>query len=208
MSLPPLSRARAEAEDGLQTVPAASVPASSVTVSASDLFRLHARFVASLLRRLGLPEDDIDDAVQEVFVLAHRYGGYRPGPAQPTTWLASIAINVSRNAKRQSRRRAYPDELVVAEAISNAPTPFDRASVAESLARLQAILDGLDEDHRVVFLLHEIHGEPGPAIAAALGVPVGTVYSRLHTARERVSAAYRSAAARGSKDVGEGKARP
>ena len=181
--------------------------ASSDTVSASDLFRLHAKFVASLLRRLGLPEDDIDDAVQEVFVLAHRYGGYRPGPAQPTTWLANIAVNVSRNTKRQGKRRAYPDELKVAEAISNAPTPFDRASVAESLTRLQRILDDLDDDHRVVFLLSEIHGEAGPAIAAALGVPVGTVYSRLHAARERVSAAYRSDRAPGAKGEAERKAR-
>jgi RNA polymerase sigma-70 factor (ECF subfamily) len=200
MSPPPLSRTKGE-----DVRP--SVSASSDAISASDLFRQHAKFIASLLRRLGLPEDDIDDAVQEVFVLAHRYGGYRPGPAQPTTWLATIAINVSRNARRQGRQRAYPDELKVAEAISNAPTPFDRAAVAESLTRLQAILDGLDEDHRVVFLLSEIHGEPGPAIAAALGVPVGTVYSRLHAARERVSAAYRSDPSRGSKGEGEGKAR-
>lgn len=179
----------------------------SEAVSASELFRCHAKFVANLLRRLGVPEDDIDDAVQDVFVLAHRYGGYRPGPALPTTWLASIAFNVSRNVKRQGRRRAYPDELKVAEAISNAPTPFDRAAVAQSLTRLQEILDGLGEDYRVVFVLHEIHGEQGPAIAAALGVPVGTVYSRLHTARERVSAAYRSDPNRGSREVGEGKAR-
>jgi RNA polymerase sigma-70 factor, ECF subfamily len=196
---PQLARAMAEESRSLSS--------DSVTISASDLFRRHAKFIASLLRRLGLPEDDIDDAVQEVFVLAHRYGGYRPGPVQPTTWLATIAINVSRNAKRQGRRRAYPDELKVAEAISNAPTPFDRASVAESLTRLQSILDELDEDLRVVFLLSELHGEPGPAIAAALGVPVGTVYSRLHAARERVSAAYRSDLRRGSRDVGEGKAR-
>jgi RNA polymerase sigma-70 factor (ECF subfamily) len=202
MSLPPRSRAKAEAEERRE-----AVSALPVTLSASDLFRLHAKFAASLLRRLGLPEADIDDAVQEVFVLAHRYGGYRPGPARPTTWLAHIAINVFRNAKRQSRRRAYPDELKVAEAISDAPTPFDRASVAESLTRLQAILAGLDEDHRVVFLLHEIHGEPGPAIAAAIGIPLGTVHSRLRTARERVSAAYQSTPARGSRDVGEGKAR-
>ncbi|MDB5213733.1 MAG: polymerase sigma factor RpoE [Myxococcaceae bacterium] len=168
----------------------------SVAVSASDLFRRHAKFVAGLLRRLGLPEDDIDDGVQEVFVLAHRYGGYRPGPARPTTWLATIAVNVSRNTKRQGRRRAYPDELKVAEAICDGPTPFDRVSLAESLTRLQAILDRLDEGHRLVFLLHELHGEPGPAIAAALGVPIGTIYSRLHTARERVSAAYRDGKAK------------
>jgi RNA polymerase sigma-70 factor (ECF subfamily) len=186
MTLPPLSIAEAS-EDGSE-----AAPVSSVTIPASDLFRRHAKFVASMLRRLGLPEGDIDDAVQEVFVIAHRAGGYRPGPAQPTTWLGTIAVNVSRNAKRQGRRRAYPDELKVAEAISNAPTPFDRASVAESFMRLQAILDALDEDHRVVFLFHEIHGEPCPAIAAALGIPVGTVYSRLHAARARVSAAYRS----------------
>src|ERR1043166_4212655 len=67
--------------------------------NAASLFRAHAAFVASFLFRLGLEPNEIDDAVQEVFLIAHRQGGYQPGPAQPRTWLAAIAIRVAMKAK-------------------------------------------------------------------------------------------------------------
>ena len=66
----------------------------------------------------------------------------------------------------------------------------DAAEVAEAMWRVQRALDGLDFDHRAVFVLYEIEGEPCDAIAAALGVPVGTVYSRLHHARQRFRDAH------------------
>jgi RNA polymerase sigma-70 factor, ECF subfamily len=129
--------------------------------------------------------------VQEVFVVAHRRGGFVPGAAKPRTWLASIAFNVSSVARRSiRRRRTLADEEAVAAAVSEGASPFQMASFAQSLARVQRALDELDPDHRLVFVLFELDGESCADIAEAIGVPVGTVHSRLHTARARFKKEY------------------
>src|SRR5262249_2695753 len=69
------------------------------------LFRAYAEFVAAFLRRLGVAEADIDDAVQEVFLVAHRKGGYVPGPGLPRTWVAGIAVLVAQASTRKRLRR-------------------------------------------------------------------------------------------------------
>jgi hypothetical protein len=66
--------------------------ANAHAISAETLYREHASFVASFLRHFGTSESDLDDIVQDVFVLPHRKGGYQPGAAGPRTWLASLAM--------------------------------------------------------------------------------------------------------------------
>src|SRR5260370_9194828 len=91
---------------GTMTAALATNPELCVAQNAANLFRAHAAFVASFLYRLGLEPSEIEDAVQEVFLIAHRQGGYHPGPAQPRTWLAAIAIRVAMQAKTRHRRAA------------------------------------------------------------------------------------------------------
>jgi RNA polymerase sigma-70 factor (ECF subfamily) len=62
--------------------------------------------------------------------------------------------------------------------------------IRKSVARVQQALDTLDHEHRAAFVLYEIEGETCDAIAISFGVPVGTIYSRLHFARRRFLAAY------------------
>lgn len=163
--------------------------ASSLGVEA--LFRAHASFVAGFLVRLGAASQEVDDLVQEVFLTAHRRGGYVPGPARPSTWLAEIALRVALASKRsRRRRRVEPDEDTVQAAVDGAASPFDSAATAEAMARVQRALDGLDLERRAVFVLFELEGDSCAAIASCLGVPVGTVYSRLHTARQEFQRAY------------------
>ena len=154
------------------------------TIDAAALYRAHAPFILSLVRRLGIPESEVDDVVQEIFVVAHRRGGYVPGPAKPRTWLAQIALHVASVTRRSARRRrTQADEETVARAVTDRSNPFDMAAATESLTRVQRALDALDDDHRTVFVLFELSGESCDAIGAILGIPVGTVYSRLHAAR-------------------------
>ena len=156
-----------------------------------ELFRAHAGFVAAFVRRSGLCEHEVDDCVQEVFLLAHRLGGYRPGPAKPRTWLASIALNVVRSTiRKHARRRTVADEEKLASALADETDPFSRAAAIEALSVMQSILDVLDEDQRTAFLLHEVHGEECSSIAAAFGVPEGTVRSRVHRAKQMLIAEY------------------
>ena len=103
----------------------------------------------------------MDDLLQEVFLVAHRRGGYSPGPARPTTWLAEIAFRVLANARRARGRlesRMTTSESVDEHA-STAGGPEHDAERSEARERDQRCLDRLDEDHRVVLILYELHGD-------------------------------------------------
>jgi len=158
-------------------------------IGAETLFREQARFVASFLRHMGTSESDLDDMLQDVFVLAHRKGGYLPGPAGPRTWLASLAIRVVL-ARRRSRARRPPPTEVPENLADGAQSPAELLESRRSLERVQVALQDLSVEHRAAFVLFEIEGESCESIAAMWNVPVGTVYSRLHHARKKFLEMY------------------
>jgi RNA polymerase sigma-70 factor (ECF subfamily) len=154
-------------------------------LDAGELYRRHAAYVARFLWRLGVRGAEVDDLVQEVFVVAHRRGGFVPDRAKPTTWLAEIAVRVASAHRRRNRRSK--DELELDEAPSlhaDAPDAREQAETKQRLERVQRALDALDEAQRAVFVLFELEGESCEDIATGLGIPIGTVHSRLHTARK------------------------
>ena len=156
-------------------------------LDSAELFRRYGRFVASFLLRLGVPRGDLDDLMQEVFLVAHRNGGYTPGPAKPTTYLANIAFKatVSDRRKRKTRGFVRPNgEVVDRASTAERGTPEHRLEQAQQLRQLQRALAALDDDKRAVFVLAEIEGETVVSIAAAMGIPVDTAYSRLRAARK------------------------
>jgi len=160
-------------------------PTQPPHLDAARLFRDHAQFVANFVVRLGMRREEVDDIVQEVFLVAHRRGGFVPGAARPTTWLAEIALRVSSSTRRRLRRsREDPDVQTLADAVSSARSPGEQVETAEALRRVQQALEVLDDAKRAVFILFELEGESCESIAAGLGIPVGTVYSRLHKARK------------------------
>jgi RNA polymerase sigma-70 factor, ECF subfamily len=160
-------------------------------IPAEDLFRQHAPWIGRFLSRLGADPSSVEDLVQEVFLVAHRKGGYLPGAASPKTWLADIAQHVKSTANRtRRRRREQSDEGALAAAIHHSASPHDLVESSQGLARIQGFLDNLSEDQRTVFILFELEREPLAAIAAGLGVPLGTVCSRLDTARQSIRKAY------------------
>ena len=155
------------------------------------LFRDHARFVASFLLRLGISSADVDDGVQEVFTVAYRKGGFTPERATARTWLGAIAVRVASNRRRGARlRRERLEAEPAAHLASEAPSAEHVLERRQALRRVDGALQGLDLAHRAVFVLFELEGEDCTAIAEALDVPVGTVYSRLHTARKRFISAH------------------
>jgi RNA polymerase sigma-70 factor, ECF subfamily len=179
--------------------------ASSEPIGAETLFREHASFVAGFLVRLGVHHEDLDDLMQEVFIVAHRRGGFVPGPARPTTWLARIAIRVAlayRRTRRKQRTELNEEALTWAE--SAAPSPHTQVETSESLSIVQRALDSLEVERRALFVLFEIEGESCDDIAAGLGIPVGTVYSRLHAARREFQKAYDKLAVRAEKPAQPG----
>src|SRR5580704_3604655 len=162
-----------------------SVREGEGVVSFQAIYDEHFRFVWRSLRRLGVPESDVADAVQDVFIVVHRRLGEFERRSKVTTWLYSICYRVARDRRRSAhvRRRADDDGQIEERADDRA----DVAAAAEhrqGLALLEAILDELPLDQRAVFTLFELESMGGETIAETLEIPLGTVYSRLRIARE------------------------
>jgi len=164
---------------------------TDTVIGAERLFRAHSGFIKAFLYRLGLTNLWIDDAVQEVFLIAHSLGGYSPGPAAAKTWLGEIALRVASNARRRQRTLA---KVVAPQADlldllrhhhASSRSPDDEVAERELLEQVHRALTEMTERHRDVFLRFYMHGEDCGVIASTLHIPIGTVYSRLHMARQR-----------------------
>lgn len=159
----------------------------------ATIFREYGSFVYVMLRRLGVPTSDVDDAFQEVFVVIHRKLPSYENRGTLRSWLYGICVRVAFSIRRRSAREIATDEV---------PETIDPTTPAEQLGEQQArkilstILDELDDDRRAVFVLFELEGLPMQEVADALQCPLRTAYSRLRSAREAVDAAVRRHGAR------------
>jgi RNA polymerase sigma-70 factor (ECF subfamily) len=147
-------------------------------------------FAWANLRRLGIPAAHLEDAVQELFIVVHRRLAEFAGRSSLKTWLAGIAWRIASEYRRHESRKGgaepLPDTLV-----APGRDPLGAAVHAEALRQLDALLDELDEDKRVVFVLAELEQMSVPEIAQTLSVNVNTVYSRLRAARMTFDEALR-----------------
>jgi RNA polymerase sigma-70 factor (ECF subfamily) len=153
-----------------------------------SLYRTHARDVARWVGLLGGPSIDVEDAVQEVFLVVHRRLGEFRGEAQIRTWLYRIARNVSHAHRRKARFRGWlrgtPAEAA-GDAASPEALPSEAMERREATAQVHRILDALPERDRAVLVLFEIEGQSGEEIAGLMGAKVATVWVWLHRARAR-----------------------
>lgn len=167
---------------------AAGSPATGLDVTA--IHAAHADFVWTTLQRFGVRDADLEDALQEVFVVVHRRLDSWDRTSKITTWLFGVAMRVAAAFRRKAhvrRERATEDagELEIDHGLS----PEEAAARIEARATLESILDTLDLERRAVFVMFEVEEMSCEEIAATIGVPVGTVYSRLHKARKEFAAA-------------------
>lgn len=155
----------------------------------SELYDEHFDFVWRSLRRLGVPVSSLDDAAQDVFLIALRRRDDFEGRSAVKTWLFGIAWNVARNLSRSKARREdpLPEALVDGRHLGQE----EAAARAEAVTTLYELLDGLDDDKRAVFVMAELEEMGAKEIAAVVGVPENTVYSRLRAARSAFEAGLR-----------------
>jgi RNA polymerase sigma-70 factor (ECF subfamily) len=141
------------------------------------------------LRGLGVPVAGVDDAAQQVFlVAAQRLDDIAVGSER--AFLLATARGVAANARRaQSRNREVLDERVLADHTDDRANPEQAAAATEARELLATFLDGLPEDVRTVFVLFELEGMTMAAIAQTLELAPGTVASRLRRARDEFHAA-------------------
>jgi RNA polymerase sigma-70 factor (ECF subfamily) len=143
----------------------------------------HYDFVWRSLRRLGVPELDVDDCAQQVFLVASRkLADILDGADR--AFLFSTAMRVASDARRSRTRRREVQEDDATEAHDPAPDPEQIADRQRARAVLDQVLDAMPMDLRAPFVLFELEEIPTAEIATMLDLPAGTVASRLRRARE------------------------
>jgi RNA polymerase sigma-70 factor (ECF subfamily) len=151
------------------------------------IYEEHARFVWLSLQRLGVRHADLDDLAHDVFVVAHRRLDSFDGSSRMTTWLFGICMRVAANYRRR-RQNSYeiPTGLSGQNKLA-AVVPVDELLVLRERRLLaETVLAQLVLGQRAVFVMYEIEALPCAEIAELLGLPIGTVYSRLHAARKQI----------------------
>ena len=146
-----------------------------------EVARDHGRFMYTVAYRLAGNDEDAQDLVQEALIRVRRgLERYEPGSLQG--WLARIVTNVFLDEVRRRRRRptaALPDDP---ERVLPPSPGADEVSTQLS-DDIQAALAALPEEFRVPVVLCDVADQSYEQIAASLGIPVGTVRSRLHRGR-------------------------
>jgi RNA polymerase sigma-70 factor (ECF subfamily) len=159
-------------------------PGNPSPPTTAEVFHAHASFVWRVLRRLGVSDADVEDACQEVFVVAHRRLGDFEGRSSVQTWLYGICVRVGAAHRRRTRVREQPTSTHHEQA-AEAPQE-DEVALREARVELDRMLDALDDEKRAVFVLFEIEELPMTEVAEAVGCPLQTAYSRLHAARREI----------------------
>lgn len=163
-----------------------------LTPSFEALYADHYDFLWRCALRLGAEPKDVEDIVQEVFMIALRrydHTEFTRDGARPSTWLFAILHNVLRNhARGERRRRARLEAVAVTEQTRVASDLQAKSSLG--LRLLDEFLADLDPDRRTVFVLADLEGMRGPEIAHALGLNPNTVRSRLRAARQAFAVCF------------------
>jgi RNA polymerase sigma-70 factor (ECF subfamily) len=185
---------RVAADDGPALGPRVSSSANeAATLEFAPTYDAHVDFVWRTLWRLGVPQESLQDAVQDVFLVVHRRRADFNGRSTVRTWIFGIVLRVAKDYRRALRRKR-PTTPLDDELPDGAADPGTRTERNEGLRVLARVLDQLDDDKRTVFVMSELEQMSVPEMAEALGANPNTIYSRLRTARdefERAVTRYR-----------------
>jgi len=163
-------------------------PAPSRDDECLDAFQRELDYIYRSLRRLGTPASEVDDLAQEVFLaLRHswdQYDGSRP--IRP--YLFGIAFRISAANQRKRRREVA---FAVIETDDRGPNPDEALQTKQARAHVLEALEHIPLKRRAVLVMHDLDDVPVREVAAALSIPVFTVYSRLRKARGELESALR-----------------
>jgi RNA polymerase sigma-70 factor (ECF subfamily) len=152
-------------------------------------FRDHFDAVWRLAARLGVPPAQVDDVVQEAFIVADQRAAEIAAGSE-RGYLIGIVVRVSANQRRRQKTRADYAAGLAQEAAPGAAIDAEQLLAQKQLRQLlDVVLDELPSEQRSVLVLHELEGFSVGEIALLLELPRGTVASRLGRARSRFSKA-------------------
>jgi RNA polymerase sigma-70 factor, ECF subfamily len=166
-------------------------PASETTAPASleaplrAVYAEHFPMVVRALRRLGVPEAELEDAVQDVFVVLFRRWSDFEGRSALKTWTYGIVLRVAKDYRRARERLARRIQgLTEAQGTQppSADSPDAEVERREARRLIQAVLATLDHDHRELIVLVELEQLSVKEAAQALGLGIRSCQRRLRAA--------------------------
>jgi len=154
------------------------------------LVRRHEKTIFNLVYRMLGDYDEAAEVSQEVFLSAFRAVGQFRGDANFSTWLYRIALNhTSTRRKSLGARQQRTMPIESADQLSDPqPGPAETLEKKQIRERVQNALSQLDPEDAKVLLLRDLQDIPYDEVARVLEIPVGTVKSRLHRARQALKA--------------------
>jgi RNA polymerase sigma-70 factor, ECF subfamily len=158
----------------------------------AEVYRNYFSFVWSCTSRLGVGENELDDVVQEIFVVIHARLHTVQQPEAIRSWIYGIARRTASTYRRAKRARLANASVLDSESdvqYPQPPSPLELAEQSDQVRLLWSLLDKLDPPKREVFVMAELDELSVPEIALAIEVPVNTVYSRLRIARQELEEA-------------------
>jgi len=176
-------------DDPAKSPPVALVAGGAGQVAPDSKARLRAivgeqfDFTWRSLRRLGVAPGDTDDATQQVFIVMSRRLADVP-VGRERAFLFSTAVRVASDARRTYRRRHESPDAELADTPDSAPSLDDLVDQRRARVLLTQLLEEMPMDLRTVFILFELEQMSRTEVAHVLGLPAGTVASRLRKARE------------------------
>lgn len=150
-----------------------------------ELFHAHAPFVWRVLRRHGVPEPDLEDVCQEVFVVVHRRLASFEGRSTLRTWIYEIARRSAlAHARRRGDLRTSTTSTDTENLQTEAPSPEACLQRGRELSWLEAALARLHAEQREAFVLYELEELTLAEVAEAQGCAINTVHYRVNKVRE------------------------
>ena len=176
-----------------------SMPAPSIAMptceaipaSFEEAYRSYADTTARWAQQLGGFSVDVDDVVQEVFLVVNRQLGRFRGDARFSTWLFEITRKITANHRRRHRWRFWHTSRGAASEPAGTPLPDAALERRQTIQRLYQVLDQLPEKYRTVLVLYEIEGLSTQEIAERRQLNLSTVRVQLGRARECFMKRYR-----------------
>ena len=161
------------------------------TAAFGELVRRYQDRLYNTVYRLVDNAEDALDVVQEAFLNAYQSLDSFKGDALFFTWLYRIAVNTAISLKRKKRVMGASHSMPAATAKtviepldpSDLSRPGHALEQAEQERRIQQALSRLSPEHRAVLVMKDMEGQKYESMAEVLGVPIGTIRSRLHRAR-------------------------
>ncbi|MFO0560282.1 MAG: sigma-70 family RNA polymerase sigma factor [Polyangiales bacterium] len=157
-----------------------------------DVYDQYADFVWATLGRLGVRDALLEDLSQEVFAVVHQRLSSYSGAGTLNAWLFGICVRVviAHRRRAHTRREHTVDEMPEPTqpgpaSVAAPSSPEELAAKSEARSVLASLLDEIDLERRAVFVMFEIEALSCDEIAETLGIPLGTVYSRLSAARKQ-----------------------